>query len=50
MHDDLIDMVEWAVKERIAQKDKIAIFGISYGGLISFICATFTPDSAAPSR
>jgi dipeptidyl aminopeptidase/acylaminoacyl peptidase len=44
MHDDLIDMVEWAVKERIAQKDKIAIFGISYGGLASFIGATFTPD------
>jgi dipeptidyl aminopeptidase/acylaminoacyl peptidase len=44
MHDDLIDMVEWAVKEGIAQKDKIAIFGISYGGLASFIGATFTPD------
>jgi acylaminoacyl-peptidase len=44
MHDDLIDMVEWAVEEGIAQKDKIAIFGMSYGGLASFVGATFTPD------
>jgi dipeptidyl aminopeptidase/acylaminoacyl peptidase len=44
MHDDLIDMVEWAVEEGIAQKDKIAIFGMSYGGLASFIGATFTPE------
>jgi dipeptidyl aminopeptidase/acylaminoacyl peptidase len=44
MHDDLIDMVNWAVNEGIAQKDKIAIFGVSYGGLASFIGATFTPE------
>jgi len=44
MHDDLIDMVDWAVGEEIAQKDKIAIFGVSYGGLASFIAATFTPE------
>jgi len=44
MHSDLIDMVEWAVDEGIAQKDKIAIFGLSYGGLASFVGATFTPE------
>jgi len=44
MHDDLIDMVDWAVNEGIAQKDRIAIFGVSYGGLASFIGATFTPE------
>ena len=44
MHNDLIDMVEWAVDEGIAQKDKIAIFGLSYGGLASFVGATFTPE------
>jgi dipeptidyl aminopeptidase/acylaminoacyl peptidase len=44
MHDDLIDMVEWAVNEGVAQKDKIAIFGTSYGGLASFVGATFTPE------
>ena len=37
MHDDLIDMVDWAIDQGIAQKDKIAIFGVSYGGLASFI-------------
>ena len=44
MHDDLIDMVEWAISEGIAQRDKVAIMGASYGGLAAFIGATFTPD------
>ena len=44
MHDDLIDMVEWAISEGIAQRDKVAILGASYGGLAAFIGATFTPD------
>jgi dipeptidyl aminopeptidase/acylaminoacyl peptidase len=44
MHDDLIDMVAWAISEGIAQREKVAIFGASYGGLASFIAATFTPD------
>jgi dipeptidyl aminopeptidase/acylaminoacyl peptidase len=44
MHDDLIDMVEWAISEGIAQRDKVAIFGVSYGGLAAFIGATFTPE------
>lgn len=44
MHDDLIDMVEWAIDQEIAQKDKIAIFGGSYGGFASFVGATVTPD------
>jgi acylaminoacyl-peptidase len=44
MHDDLIDMVDWAIAEGIAQKDKVAIFGLSYGGLASFVGATFTPE------
>jgi dipeptidyl aminopeptidase/acylaminoacyl peptidase len=44
IHDDLIDMVEWAIGEGIAQRDRIAIFGLSYGGYASFVGATFTPD------
>jgi acylaminoacyl-peptidase len=44
MHNDLIDMVEWSIEEGIAQRDKIAIFGMSYGGLASFVGATFTPE------
>jgi acylaminoacyl-peptidase len=45
MHDDLIDMVHWAIAEGIAQKDKVAICGQSYGGLASFVGATFTPET-----
>ena len=44
MHDDLVDMVEWAIDQGIAQRDKIAIFGLSYGGFASFVGATFTPE------
>jgi acylaminoacyl-peptidase len=44
MHDDLIDMIEWAIGAGIAQRDKVAIFGGSYGGLAAFIGATFTPE------
>ena len=44
IYDDLIDMVEWAIEQGIAQRDKIAIVGMSYGGLASFVGATFTPE------
>ncbi len=44
MHDDLVDAVNWAVAEGIAQKDKIAIMGGSYGGYATLVGLTFTPD------
>jgi dipeptidyl aminopeptidase/acylaminoacyl peptidase len=44
MHDDLIDAVEWAVDEGIAQKDKVCIMGGSYGGYATLVGLTFTPD------
>ena len=44
MHDDLIDAVSWAVQQKIAQKDKVAIFGGSYGGYATLVGLTFTPD------
>jgi dipeptidyl aminopeptidase/acylaminoacyl peptidase len=44
MHDDLIDMVRWAIAEGIADPAKVAIMGASYGGYASFVGATFTPD------
>jgi dipeptidyl aminopeptidase/acylaminoacyl peptidase len=44
MHNDLIDMVDWAIKEGIADPEKVAITGASYGGYASFVGATFTPD------
>lgn len=44
MHDDLIDAVDWAVKEKIAIKDKVAIMGGSYGGYATLVGMTFTPE------
>ncbi|TPV95997.1 MAG: S9 family peptidase [Myxococcales bacterium FL481] len=47
MHDDLIDAVNWAVTEQIAQPDKVAIMGGSYGGYATLVGLTFTPDTFA---
>jgi len=44
MHDDLLDVVNWAVENKIAQKDKVAIMGGSYGGYATLVGLTFTPD------
>jgi dipeptidyl aminopeptidase/acylaminoacyl peptidase len=44
MHDDLIDAVNWAVDNGVAQKDKIAIMGGSYGGYATLVGMTYTPD------
>jgi dipeptidyl aminopeptidase/acylaminoacyl peptidase len=44
MHDDLIDAVNWAIAEKIAPKDKVAIMGGSYGGYATLVGMTFTPD------
>jgi dipeptidyl aminopeptidase/acylaminoacyl peptidase len=44
MHDDLIDAVDWAVAQGIAQRDKVAIMGGSYGGYATLAGLTFTPQ------
>jgi len=44
MHDDLIDAVNWAVKQGYADKDKVAIMGGSYGGYATLVGVTMTPD------
>lgn len=44
MHDDLIDAVEWAVQEKIADPVRVAIMGGSYGGYATLVGLTFTPD------
>ncbi len=44
MHDDLIDAVNWAVKEKIADPKKVAIMGGSYGGYATLVGVTFTPE------
>jgi dipeptidyl aminopeptidase/acylaminoacyl peptidase len=47
MHDDLIDAVQWAVKNRITEADKVAIMGGSYGGYATLAGLTFTPEAFA---
>lgn len=44
MHNDLLDAVDWAVKEKIADPAKVAIYGGSYGGYATLVGMTFTPD------
>ncbi|MFI6875502.1 S9 family peptidase [Streptomyces sp. NPDC050400] len=44
MHDDLIDGVDWAVEQGYADRDRVAIFGASYGGYAALVGASFTPD------
>ncbi len=47
MHDDLIDGVAWAVAEGVADSEKVAIVGGSYGGYATLIGVSFTPDTFA---
>ena len=49
MHDDLIDCVNWAIKEGIADEKKIGIMGGSYGGYCALAAVTFTPEVFACS-
>ena len=44
MHDDLIDAVKWAIDEGIADPDRIAIMGGSYGGYATLVGLSFAPD------
>ncbi len=43
MHNDLIDAVNWSVQQKIADPEKIAIMGGSYGGYAALAGLTFTP-------
>jgi dipeptidyl aminopeptidase/acylaminoacyl peptidase len=45
MHDDLIDAVNWAIREKITQRDQVAIMGGSYGGYATLVGLTFTPNT-----
>lgn len=44
MHDDLLDAIEWAIAHAGVDRDRIAIYGGSYGGYAALVGATFTPD------
>ncbi|MDD1758714.1 MAG: S9 family peptidase, partial [Methanotrichaceae archaeon] len=45
MQNDLIDAVAWAIQQGIADPDKIAIMGGSYGGYATLAGLTFTPET-----
>lgn len=47
MHDDLLDAVQWAVKNGVARADKVAIMGGSYGGYATLAGMAFTPSTFA---
>lgn len=47
MHNDLLDAVDWAVKQGVTSKDKVAIMGGSYGGYAALAGVTFTPTAFA---
>jgi len=47
MHDDLIDAVDWAVREGIADPDRVAIMGHCYGGYAALWGMTDTPETFA---
>lgn len=44
MHNDLIDGVNWAIKQGYADPKRTAIYGGSYGGYAALVGAAFTPD------
>jgi dipeptidyl aminopeptidase/acylaminoacyl peptidase len=47
MHDDLIDALDWAVKNGIADPKRVGFFGASYGGYAALTAATKTPERFA---
>lgn len=47
MHNDLIDAVDWMIAEGIADPDRVAIMGGSYGGYATLVGLTFTPEKFA---
>ena len=44
MHDDLVDAVNWAISQGIADPDRVAILGGSYGGYATLVGMTATPE------
>ena len=44
MQNDLVDAVNWAIDQGIADSERVCIYGASYGGYAALAGATFTPD------
>jgi len=44
MQDDISDGVKWIIEQGIADPDRVAIYGASYGGYATLAGMTFTPE------
>lgn len=44
MQDDITDGVQWLIDEGVADPNRVAIYGGSYGGYATLAGVTFTPD------
>jgi dipeptidyl aminopeptidase/acylaminoacyl peptidase len=44
MQDDLVDGVQWAIAQGVADPKRMAIFGSSFGGYATLVALTSTPD------
>lgn len=44
MQDDVIDGLDWMIKEGISDRDKVCIVGGSYGGYVALVAAFKTPE------
>jgi len=44
MQTDLVDAIKWAVDQGIADPDRLAVFGSSYGGYAALTALTDTPE------
>ena len=44
MQDDLTDAVKWAIAQGVADPNRVAIYGGSYGGYAALAGVTFTPE------
>jgi dipeptidyl aminopeptidase/acylaminoacyl peptidase len=47
MHEDLVDAVDWAVDQKIADPKRVAIMGRSFGGYATLVGLTRTPETFA---
>ena len=47
MQNDLLDAVQWAIEEEVADPDRVAIMGSSYGGYATLAGLTFSPQTFA---
>lgn len=47
MQDDILDAVAWAVRQGITERERVGIWGWSYGGYATLAALTFTPDAFA---